>query len=80
MTKRSLRSRRALEMLALVMIGDGVLAATRPTPYTLLWLGGPRLWRKTMTFLADHPLVTRAAGVAELATGLWIGLRQQAVA
>ena len=80
MTKRSLTSRRALEMLGLLMIGDGFLAAATPSPYALLWVGGPRRWKKMMQFLADRPSVMRALGLGQLAAGLWIARRQQTAA
>ncbi len=77
MAKRSLAARRVVEMLGLLMIGDGTLAATRPSRYMALWVGGPRPWRRMMSFFATRPTLTRVVGAAELAAGLWIALRQQ---
>jgi uncharacterized protein YjeT (DUF2065 family) len=77
MAGRSLSKLRILEILGLLMIGDGMLAATRPSRYMVMWIGGPRAWRKAMTFLAERPALTRAIGVTELAAGLWVALRAQ---
>jgi hypothetical protein len=80
MAERSLALRRILEVVGLLMIGDGALAAMTPSRHVALWVEGPRTWRRLMRLFADRPVFTRAVGVAELAAGLWIARRQQPAA
>lgn len=63
---------RMKEMLGLMLIGDGVLAAAWPEEHSLLWLSGPEAWRETVRPFAEYPNVTRFLGVAEVAFGLWL--------
>jgi hypothetical protein len=60
------------------MIGDAALALATPSRYALLWSGGPRFWQRTMRFFSDRPGLTRALAAAQLAAGLWLGVRQAA--
>jgi hypothetical protein len=72
--------RRAGELGAMMMIGDGMLAAAWPKEHVRLWQSGPRLWRKILEPFASRPGMTRALGVAEMAVGAalaWATLRQQ---
>jgi hypothetical protein len=69
-------NRRGRESLGLLLVGDGVLATVAPENHCLLWLRGPSGWRRMVSFFADHPALTRAIGVAEAGTGLWLASRQ----
>ena len=67
---------RAAEVLGLLMIGEGVVGAIWPKRYSSFWNVGPRWLRKTATFFADSPVVTRLICAAETAAGLWVAARQ----
>jgi hypothetical protein len=68
---------RLQELMALMMIGDGVLAVARPREHCLVWLRGPQAWEHMIEWFADRPRLTRAVGVAETAFGLWWAFQQQ---
>lgn len=67
------------EMLAILMIGDGVLALTQPRRHMQLWNTGPEPWRKLCSYFEQRPDLTRAVGLASIGLGLWLasGLRQE---
>lgn len=74
---RRLVEARTLEVLALTMIGDGVLALLQPERHMLLWRRGPRPWREVSQYFLDRPALTRVVGLACVAGGLWLANRQQ---
>ena len=55
---------------AMMLIGDGVLALLRPQRDALIWNVGPESWKALMSYLSDHPQITRAIGAGEIAAGL----------
>lgn len=59
------------EFAAMVMIGDGVLAAVMPESHVTRWMQGPPGWQGAMRWFAERPILTRAMGVAEAALGVW---------
>lgn len=63
------------EFAAMVMIGDGVLAAVMPESHVTRWMQGPPGWQRAMCGFAEHPTLTRALGVAEAALGVWWAAR-----
>jgi hypothetical protein len=67
---------RTLEVLALTMIGDGVLALLQPERHMLLWRRGPRPWRELSQYFLDRPMLTRVVGAATVVAGLWLANRQ----
>lgn len=67
---------RSLEVLALAMIGEGLVGLIRPRRYSIFWKVGPQPLRDFMELLAEHPDLTRLLSVAELGTGLWLALRE----
>jgi len=73
--KRLLQAR-ALELLALSMIGDGALALLQPERHMRLWRAGPRPWRELVEFFHERPGLTRVVGVGAIAAGLWLAGRQ----
>ena len=73
---KKLWDRRVKESLALVMVGDGLLAAAGPVRHCMLWQRGPSGWRRMVAFFAERPALTRAVGLAEAGTGLWLASRQ----
>lgn len=69
---------RVLEMVGILMIGDGIVAVLDPERHGRLWLGGPALWQKSMhPFVRSRPLM-RSAGLAEALLGLLLASRQRA--
>jgi hypothetical protein len=61
---------RALETVAMLMIGDSLLACTAPRAHAKLWLKGPRPWRKLVIPFVKHQGLTTGLGMAGLATGI----------
>ena len=65
--------KRLKETLAIVTIGDGVIAVLAPRQHSLLWAGaGPESARKIACFFADNPNYMRLLGVTQIAWGLWL--------
>lgn len=69
-------SRRISEMVGMLAVGDGVIAALVPVEHIRLWRGGPQLWTDTLDFFAQHPTLTRVFAAGEIAFGVWLMLRQ----
>jgi hypothetical protein len=67
---------RVKECVALMMIGEGVLAMARPRGHARLWENGPRWWRQMIEPFARNPNLTRAAGAVEALAGFWLASRQ----
>lgn len=70
---------RLVESLAMMMIGDGVLAVLEPRRHVALWVSGPPLWRALVEPFADRPGLTRCLGAAEVVLGVWLASRQRAL-
>jgi hypothetical protein len=60
------------EMLAILMIGDGVLAFAQPQRHTQLWNTGPEPWRNLVSYFEERPTLTMALGAASVVLGLWL--------
>jgi hypothetical protein len=63
-------AKRGLEVLGLMMIGEGVMGMVFPRRYSLFWKIGPAWMRNTVVWLAEHPEMTRALCAAEIAGGV----------
>lgn len=61
----------AKNMLALELIGDGLVALIWPKRQLNLWNVGPKPYRKLTTAVARRPMLVRAIGAAEVAAALW---------
>lgn len=70
------RNKRLKELLAIWMLGEGVVGSLRPKRYMRLWRFGPKAYRKFIDRITDHPNATRLACAAEAGVGLWLALRQ----
>lgn len=70
--------KRIIELLALLMIGDGVAGFIKPHWHSLLWNMGPRSFRSLMQNLAGHPQEARLLYGAEVALGTWLAMRDTA--
>jgi len=64
-----------MEILAIGMIGEGVIGAIRPRRYMRLWRFGPKAYRNFIDALADHPQTPRLMCAAEAGLGVWLALR-----
>lgn len=73
MVKRALIT----ELLAMLMIGDGIIALLYPTSHPRLWRAGPPSWEAAMTIFARRPGMTRMLAAVEIGAGLWLAARQQ---
>jgi hypothetical protein len=58
--------------LAILFVGDGVVAAIVPARHARRWRFGPRWSRRWMDWYAARPGVTRVLGLAEAAIGVWL--------
>lgn len=57
-------------LLAMMLIGDGVMAMLRPYRDAMTWNMGPKPWKELMRYLSEHPETLRAIGATEVALGL----------
>ncbi len=69
-------AKRAVDLVAAFVVGNGVLDLLAPRQRVLLWVLGPEALRKLALWLANHPTVMRLRGVARIGTGVWLALRQ----
>lgn len=63
------------DLLAIMMIGDGVLSMVRPREHVGLWRRGPEPWRNLVEYFEDRPTLTAALGAASVVAGLWLAFR-----
>lgn len=68
--------RRTIQLIALVMIGDGVVGFFKPRWHSLLWDLGPAPYRELMTQFAVHPGRARWFYAAEVLVGTWLASQQ----
>jgi dodecin len=69
-------TKRAGDLVAAFVVGNGVLDLLAPRQRVLLWVLGPEALRKLALWLADHPTAMRLRGAARIGTGVWLALRQ----
>ena len=72
----NLAVRRAIELVGLLMIGDGVMGLIKPRWHSLLWQFGPQLAKAATEELAEHPKTARAVYFAETVIGIALSMRQ----
>ena len=68
--------RRLIQLIALVMIGDGVSGLIKPRWHSLLWDVGPESFQTMMEKLAANPTKARLLYAAEIVVGAWLATRQ----
>lgn len=68
--------RRLIQLVALLMIGDGVVGFFKPRWHSLLWDLGPAPYRELMHEFAAEPAKARWVYAAEVVVGLLIAARQ----
>ena len=67
---------RLRELLAILLVGDGVMALAAPSRHSRLWQIGPAWMRRMMQPFVDHPGMTRLTAIGQIGTGLWLASRQ----
>jgi hypothetical protein len=67
--------RRIAEVVAMLMIGEGVLTLVAPRRHSLLWEFGPEGYKRAIEAFAEYPTLTRLVAAAEAGLGLWLALR-----
>ncbi len=68
--------KRVEHFVAMVLIGDGVMALVHPSRDAHAWKKGPKVWRELMQELAKRPGLTRLVGAAQVAGGVAWALAQ----
>ena len=71
-------NRRWWELVAIPLVGDGMLGILIPARHVRRWLVGPTWWRDAMRPFVRRPQLTRWVGIAEVALGLWLAVRENA--
>jgi hypothetical protein len=70
--------KRIKEALALLLIGDGIIALFETKRHTRLWTGGSGAYREMMRPLKRSPILAQAVGLGLIGVGLWLASRQKA--
>jgi len=68
--------KRLIDLLAIGLIGDGIVALIAPSQHSALWTGGPEFYRRLNRPFIERPMFTRAFVTVQIALGLWITLKQ----
>ena len=69
-------SKQLKELLAIGMIGEGVVGFIKPSRYMLLWKFGPKPYQEFIEKAAEHKGLTRLLCGVEAGLGVWLALRQ----
>jgi dodecin len=69
-------TKRARDLFAAFVLGNGVLDLIAPRQRVLLWVFGPQRLRKITLWFADHPTAMRLRGIVRIGSGIWLALRQ----
>jgi hypothetical protein len=72
-----MKSRNLKELVAMTLIGDGMLTAIDPERHLKLWRVGPRACTRTIDALARRPALSRLLGATAALTGIWWASRQK---
>ena len=67
---------RMKELLALVLIGEGVVGMLNPVGHLRLWEMGPRPLRELVKWCEERPGLMRLVWAAQAGVGLWLATRQ----
>jgi hypothetical protein len=68
--------KRIVELMAMLAVGDGVIALAAPRRHSLLWRFGPEGYKRAMEAFAERPALTRLLAAVEVGLGLWLALSQ----
>ncbi len=69
-------TKRAADLIAAFVLGNGVLDLIAPRRRVFLYVFGPEALRKLTLWFADHPTAMRLRGIVRIGTGIWLALRQ----
>ena len=61
----------ASHSLAILMVGDGLLATAMPRRHVLLWSFGPEWWTRFVRRAAERPMLIRLIALGVAAGGAW---------
>ena len=64
--------KRAADLLAAFVLGNGVLDLIAPRRRVLLYVFGPEALRKLTLWFADHPTAMRLRGMVRIGSGIWL--------
>lgn len=78
MNKKLLKNR-IIEILGLVLIGDGMVGLFDTGRHLRLWRRGPDPYQDAMEEFEARPGLTRVLSAAEIALGFWIVSKQKGV-
>ena len=73
---RDLWIKRIKDLIAMLLIGDGALTLIAARNRAFVWRFGPKGLRKSASWQADQPFFMRLEGLASIAIGVWLALRQ----
>ena len=69
-------TKRAKDLFAAFVLGNGVLDLIAPRQRVFLWVFGPQRLRKITLWFADHPTAMRLRGIVRIGIGIRLALRQ----
>lgn len=69
--------RRLIELVAMLAIGDNVLAMISPRRHLSLWRSGPRWWERMMEPFIKRPNLMRFLGLVGLIASIWLAWQQE---
>ena len=69
-------AKRAKDLFAAFVIGNGVLDLVAPRERYSMWQVGPEGMRRAALWLAEHPTAARLRGIVRIAIGLWLAQKQ----
>lgn len=69
--------KRSNELVAIVLVGDGVIGLVQPRRHAQLWKVGPAPLRALMEVLAERPWITQLAALGQIVFGVWWAAQQQ---
>jgi hypothetical protein len=64
--------KRAADLIAAFVLGNGVLDLIAPRRRVFLWIFGPEALRKLTVWFADHPTAMRLRGMVRIGSGIWL--------
>lgn len=64
--------RRLTEMVAILLIGDGVVALMAPRRLSRFWQVGPKPYQDFMETFIQRPGLTRGVSLGQVALGVWL--------
>jgi hypothetical protein len=68
---------RLLDLLGMLLVGDGALTLADPKRHCLIWEVGPKPCREMVDEFVKHPTLSRWLGAAEMAIGLMMAEMQK---